>query len=1061
MAATLALLSLVPGMAAAVDLPSSFDLRDVDGRSYIGAVRNQGQCGSCYSFSTLAAAESTLNRFHQLADGRALDLSESFIVWNLSPYYDNMAGCNGGNLEDPMTAMIEYGVPLERYFPYPIEKDGRTVREPSNVRAWNAPRYRLADWYAIPINDVETTRRVLHSVGAVAIAVYAGRDDWFHYTGGVLEDAYSIPTLEDYAKLDHAIALVGYDDEPEQDGLGHWIARNSWDGDWGDNGYLRLRYTHSLANTYGLYFSAAPWSGENLHIENNGAIEAASWRAGGTLNAHGLDLWGAHAASVFNGGDIRADLSSLEELTTSRGIYLWGGPGGRIENRGDILASAFSRNGQAFAYGLSFQGGRIINQGRIDSWADTDSGFALAYGIWAGNGGSLLEIENSGEIFARTGSGNLKGAAGIWSDSHGPTRVVNSGRIAAVSGDGAAGVFFNRGPGWLENRGIIEAQISSENPLLEFQGGAGVAGYYEMTIVNSGTISGSTHSIFGTENTLLVLESGSDLIGPVVLDGEDDRLVLTGSGREDETFQGVETLSMEGGNWSLGGASAFAEIHLEGGRLAVDNGVVLAKGNLLAGDGVVAADVVNSGSVAPGRSIGQLTIEGDFRQQESGVLLLETDGEEMDRLRVTGAATLDGTLRIEPRGEIKEGNWRILETAAVSGGFAKMQTVAVLAATLESGAAGVDLRLARNSYGSLASSHNRGLAYRLDGLRAAAADDFGLLCNQIDYAWSGAELNDHLAQLTPRIHGLASALLLDEGQVHLDSLRRRMKGPEAAPSRTSLWLETPGRFARYGSDKGYFGARRNLYGLTLGLERGPGNGWTFGLAGNLSKSRYEAINHPDDGATETLQGFLYGFWRDPEKPAGWRLGGALGGGFAEFEADRAIPFADRKSAGDHDGRLFGATLEGGYDWRRGKWLAGAFFGASWFHLDEEGFRESGADSADLRLSSRRNDSLLGFVGGRISHSHQWGRLLLNPQMSLQWLHEFDDDGTKIKATLAEGGGSFVTPGREAAIDSLLVGAALKMQLSPALFADLGYDCTVRDNNDAAEHALHLQLGWRF
>ena len=142
-------------------------------RSYIGAVRNQGQCGSCYSFSTLAAAESTLNRFHQLADGRALDLSESFIVWNLSPYYDNMAGCNGGNLEDPMTAMIEYGVPLERYFPYPIEKDGRTVREPSNVRAWNAPRYRLADWYAIPINDVETTRRVLHSVGAVAIAVYA------------------------------------------------------------------------------------------------------------------------------------------------------------------------------------------------------------------------------------------------------------------------------------------------------------------------------------------------------------------------------------------------------------------------------------------------------------------------------------------------------------------------------------------------------------------------------------------------------------------------------------------------------------------------------------------------------------------------------------------------------------------------------------------------------------------------------------------------------------------------------------------------------------------------
>ena len=83
------------GISFAEQLPSSFDLRDINGHSYIGPVRDQGACGSCYSFGALAAAESVYNRYHGLYDDAAIDLSESFIIWSLSPLYEGFDGCNG------------------------------------------------------------------------------------------------------------------------------------------------------------------------------------------------------------------------------------------------------------------------------------------------------------------------------------------------------------------------------------------------------------------------------------------------------------------------------------------------------------------------------------------------------------------------------------------------------------------------------------------------------------------------------------------------------------------------------------------------------------------------------------------------------------------------------------------------------------------------------------------------------------------------------------------------------------------------------------------------------
>ena len=68
-----------------------------------------------------------------------------------------------------------------------------------------------------------------------------------------------------------------------------------------------------------------------------------------------------------------------------------------------------------------------------------------------------------------------------------------------------------------------------------------------------------------------------------------------------------------------------------------------------------------------------------------------------------------------------------------------------------------------------------------------------------------------------------------------------------------------------------------------------------------------------------------------------------------------------------------------------------------------------------------------------------------------------------RSELEAGGGGdyFTTTGCDLAGDSLVIGTTLKARLSETIFAQLGYDCTLQSGNGATDHALSLQLGWRF
>jgi len=1056
--------------AQASDLPGGFDLRDIDGHSYIGPVRNQGQIGSCYSFGALAAAESAWNRAHNLYDGQAIDLSESFMVWSLDSLYDGISGPNGGFLQDTMDALVEHGVPREADFPY-------TVTDPGDDLHWDAPRYTIRSWYSIPTNDVETTRRVLHSIGAVMVGVNVDLETttFYDYESGVFEDDYRVPDSVDLlADLNHAVALVGWNDDPGDGGMGTWILRNSWSPNWGQDGYMQIRYLSAGVNLLGEYAIVEPWAGKSTILKNNGVIDAVSWESGGTLNAHGVDLWGDEASSVINRGWISAEARAEDELATARGVYLWGGPQGSVVNTGDIAGLASSQGNQAVAYAICLQGGRVENLGRLTAQAQSHAEMALAFGVWVSNGIDPLEVSNRGEIFAQADQSAGDRAYGLWATSRSPMHVVNTGVISADADARAVGVYLGNGPASLNNSGTIVASAEESGYGVFLTGGWAI-------LRNSGAISGSQYSIrsqddelgVGPCNVFLSLATGSHLTGPVSLDGSADYMMLTGTGSEDEAFEGVESLAMIGQDWSLSGDSSFGEIRVAQGRLGIDGRIAgdttVEAGGVLGGGGTLTGDVTNAGTVAPGHSIDHLTLDGDFTQEADGTLEIEIGDGVADRLTVTGTADLAGTLRVVPYGYTAGGNYTVLEAGSISGAFDSLQSAAVLGVELSDDTpASLSLEVTRNSYASLATSFNQSLAENLDVLRPTSEGDLADWLDRLDLVLTTGELNADLSELTPRIHGLATTLALENEQAGFESLRRRMdrtdRAQVAAPESQDeavFWVETPGSHSRYDSDGAYYGARENSYGLTIGVERSVHERWTLGVAFAGTGSDYEADDSGDEGGSTGLRAFLYGVWSDPPRSGGLRLGAAFGAGAAAIEADRSIAFVGRQTHSEHDGVILDAMCHGGYDWTRGAWIFGPTFGVSWVRLHEEGFEESGADSADLDVRSRDSDSVQGSLGGRLAREVTWSGAVLEPELRAIWQHEFSPDSADLKTTLAGGGEGFTTPGRDLATDSLLLGFGLNVRFSEAIFAGLSYDHRQHSGNAAADHTLHLQMAIRF
>jgi C1A family cysteine protease len=184
----------------------------------VTAVKNQGQCGSCWAFSSTGAIEGA----DQIAGGSLTSLSEQQLM-DCSKAEGNQ-GCNGGLMDNAFKYVKQHPLETESEYPYKMKTTFRCEAKGTGVG-------HISGYSDVRTDNVEALKAALMN-GPVSIAIEADKSVFQRYTGGVI-------TSRTCGKhLDHGVLAVGFD--TDSNGTPYFLVKNSWGASWGVDGYVKI-----------------------------------------------------------------------------------------------------------------------------------------------------------------------------------------------------------------------------------------------------------------------------------------------------------------------------------------------------------------------------------------------------------------------------------------------------------------------------------------------------------------------------------------------------------------------------------------------------------------------------------------------------------------------------------------------------------------------------------------------------------------------------------------------------------------------------------------------------
>ena len=270
----------VPGCSATAP---SFDWRKANG---VTPIKDQGPCGSCWAFGTMATFEGSWRVFNgQLINGSEQDILDC----NLHGW-----GCGGGWWAFDQMVPPNRGIAAEASYPY------THVKAACNTSV--ARPYKAAYWGYVPrpanlIPTVATLKQYLCAFGPIAVAVYVS-PAFQAYVGGVFDE--HAPN-----NINHAVTLIGWDDSKQA-----WLIKNSWGTGWGstceygtERGYMWIGYDSNKIGYNAAYVRAqqlainlsGKWKGNDQGNYFLTQLGSALWWLGMSPNS------GASWTNVFHG----------------------------------------------------------------------------------------------------------------------------------------------------------------------------------------------------------------------------------------------------------------------------------------------------------------------------------------------------------------------------------------------------------------------------------------------------------------------------------------------------------------------------------------------------------------------------------------------------------------------------------------------------------------------------------------------------------------------------------------------------------------------------------------
>ena len=183
-------------------------------------VRDQGMCGSCWTFGTISMIET----LYAIKGNNLTEFSEQQLVDCCRIHNSN--GCKGGDVEDAVQYLKDEGNILAADYPYKAIEQKCDIDKFKKIKT-------VSNYAKIPKGNTNMMQNALHN-GSMYVSVNANAVAFKFYKSGIVTNGCP------HEIVSHGVTLVGSGVDKKAN-VNFWKVRNSWGENWGDDGYIRIK----------------------------------------------------------------------------------------------------------------------------------------------------------------------------------------------------------------------------------------------------------------------------------------------------------------------------------------------------------------------------------------------------------------------------------------------------------------------------------------------------------------------------------------------------------------------------------------------------------------------------------------------------------------------------------------------------------------------------------------------------------------------------------------------------------------------------------------------------